>query len=698
MAQMSPDKIHLVSRKIEPGEEYVYRLIENMPESEKYYAYFDTRQSGQEYDYYPDFVIITPDLGLFILEVKDWSKGFIKKINKEKVLVHYSGKPKWVSNPLVQVRNYTNLMINELSKEESLINSKGLKFSYSFGIVFPYMTRSEFQSQVGNADVINLKACIFKDELKSPADLHKGLQRLASRYIGRFPTLNNDELALCRKYVFPEVSMDSDGLKKDLANEQRELVETIDYGLHLINAPVGSGKTVVLFHRTLLLAELQRNWRILVLCYNPVTRSFLERELKKNMPIGNHAMVDIYDVRELFHEIVLHCNLDEELPTDNYIRVLDRLNSQGDQFPKRYDAILIDKAQDFYEEWLTFIDRNLFENKNKNAHLFLTMDGTQNIYRQSYTLSWAGLHRSKVSKTLKLDINYRNTRQIIEFANAFINNEYLEKCVSDNVDSINYAVTDFDCIRDGEKPRVIVGIDLNDVNRKIVSMVHEVFNKSTNRARKICILCTHESIIPDLMDELNLRRVPFKLLSQEADHHNEGIWLGTIQQSKGLTFDHVVITGIENKIFTKMPEIDATKLIYVGMTRASNRLVIGLSERNIFRSILSNKSFDKIKKEFKLAGKYEYEIKLTTFSSDGDYTVLDESTFRGNGIENIVNQYNEKFWLPVYFRKEMFQFLCDIRKGDHGFVTAGDRLMYAKIIESPFPDHTRTQFLEYFTM
>lgn len=693
MAQMTPNNIHLLTKKVEPGERIVYGLIEQMPEN--YYAYFDIRQSGPTKDYYPDFVILTPDLGLIILEVKDWSNEFFR-IDKEKVYAKYNGKFKWVTNPLEQVRNYSNWMSNYLRSKKALSNPRGLKISYTYGIVFPNMTRDEFFNKVSGTDVIDHKVCIFKDDLHSSDELLNSLKKLTSPYFGKFTRLTDDELDSFRKIIFPEVVMDSDEIKRIMTYEQRDLVESIDYGLHLINGPVGSGKTIILFHRTIVLAERHRNWRILVLCYNPVTRNFLERELRKNMPKRDHATVDVYDIRGLFHRIVEHCNLEEELPTDpNFIRVLDRLDSKGSELPQRYDAILIDEAQDFYEEWLAFIDRNLFGNKKSNNHMLLTMDGTQNIYRQSFSLGWAGLHRTNVIKTVYLETNYRNTRQIIEFANTFINHKYLEKCISDNLESINYAVTDFDCHRDGEMPSFIVGNDLNDLNRKIVKMIHEVYINSTDRSRKICLLCTHESIILELKRELNLSRLPFTFLLQEPKQQ-EGIWIGTIEQSKGLTFDHVVITGIENEFFNEMPDIDALKLLYVGMTRASKRLDVGLSGYNIFRSILENRSFEDIKSFFNMSENYEYIVHITSVYISSDSRLSEENTFRGNGIESIISQFNEKYWLPLEYRKNLYRVISEMCPGDLGVVSGDYQLIQVILLNSPFPNHTRNQFLEHF--
>ena len=63
---------------------------------------------------YPDFVIVGPDIGVMVLEVKDWSIYNTEKFDKDFVYFK-KGEPK--VNPLQQARNYNMKLLNKLKKD-----------------------------------------------------------------------------------------------------------------------------------------------------------------------------------------------------------------------------------------------------------------------------------------------------------------------------------------------------------------------------------------------------------------------------------------------------------------------------------------------------------------------------------------------------------------------------------------------------
>ncbi|MNI64582.1 hypothetical protein D3C73_1200380 [compost metagenome] len=155
-----------------------------------------------------------------------------------------------------------------------------------------------------------------------------------------------------------------------------------------------------------------------------------------------------------------------------------------------------------------------------------------------------------------------------------------------------------------------------------------------------------------------------------------------------------------------MPDIDPVKLLYVGMTRASKKLDVGLSENNIFRSIIESDNLKDIKKNFNLSENYEYIIHFTiqniTSEEDEEDDEYEESRLTeviilsGSGIESIICELNEKYWFPLDHRKDLYRVISNMYLGEVMKVIGKDRLIRVELLKSPFPNNTRDQFIESF--
>ncbi len=84
-----------------PGERKVFvALRDHLPED--YLVYYDIPVDG----WYPDFIIIGPDLGLVVLEVKDRRLKSILEVTADRVRLRQTEGELEVWNPVRQVRNY----------------------------------------------------------------------------------------------------------------------------------------------------------------------------------------------------------------------------------------------------------------------------------------------------------------------------------------------------------------------------------------------------------------------------------------------------------------------------------------------------------------------------------------------------------------------------------------------------------------
>ncbi|MEG4203270.1 AAA family ATPase [Microcoleus sp. Pol7_A1] len=90
---------------------------------------------------------------------------------------------------------------------------------------------------------------------------------------------------------------------------------------------------------------------------------------------------------------------------------------------ERYQAILIDEAQDFYDEWFVALLGAVSPDTNS---IFFVYDNTQSVYdgqqhRRKGKWTWKDLGFKIPGGSSKiLDLNYRNAPEIIELAWQFI--------------------------------------------------------------------------------------------------------------------------------------------------------------------------------------------------------------------------------------------------------------------------------------
>src|SRR4051812_49031209 len=76
-----------------------------------YIVYYEPDIQGRR----PDFIIIGPDLGLVVLEVKEYTKATLHQINHDEWQLHTAaGRLETVKNPFKQARDYAHLVADKL--------------------------------------------------------------------------------------------------------------------------------------------------------------------------------------------------------------------------------------------------------------------------------------------------------------------------------------------------------------------------------------------------------------------------------------------------------------------------------------------------------------------------------------------------------------------------------------------------------
>ncbi len=97
----------------------------------------------------PDLVLFGPQIGLMVLEVKDWSRDAILEVDGSgRVGVRHSDGEKLETHPIVQARDAVYVVANRLEKEAPCRQNTGahegkLAFPWNVGAIFPNLTRNE---------------------------------------------------------------------------------------------------------------------------------------------------------------------------------------------------------------------------------------------------------------------------------------------------------------------------------------------------------------------------------------------------------------------------------------------------------------------------------------------------------------------------------------------------------------------------
>src|SRR2546423_834889 len=120
---------------------------------------------------HPDFILLHPRRGVWVLEVKDWRLSEVISADKLRCRVRLSSGERWHHNPLEQARAYVLEIVRLLEKDPQLIAEGKLCLRWGYGAVLPNISRRDFeQSQLDRC--ISPDRVICRDEMleAEPAD------------------------------------------------------------------------------------------------------------------------------------------------------------------------------------------------------------------------------------------------------------------------------------------------------------------------------------------------------------------------------------------------------------------------------------------------------------------------------------------------------------------------------------------------
>lgn len=613
MANFFPSFEGIREMKVPPtkGEWEFLNFLKAYPDNELE-VFFQPNINGDN----PDIVLMKKSHGVLIIEVKDWNldnyyitppnNNNDNKNSENLRNTHWNLKSDLtpISSPFRQVENYKDTIFNmhiEGLAEEAIKNPKiygVIKTAVFFSNENTRRIKEKFNKYITeqNGLIKSGYSYIITQDLLNRDYFSKVMKDSYMDSEVKNKYFNDDLYDKFKRILYPFFHYMEDGKDETTFSDEQLPITTSRPGPQKIQGVAGSGKTLIMAQRAINAYKRTKS-PVLILTYNITLVNYI-KEILSNMP-EKFKWNDFIIIN--YHEF-LTSQLNNACFPINSLDIyedVDFFEKNKAKFEK-FQAIFIDEAQDFEYEWFKII-KNCFLAENGEYVVFA--DEKQNIYKRKMGQDkkpetnirgrWKGLKNTH-------RINSGLIQIINSFQKEFLSKKYIYEQIGGYLDQqilfgsyyYNYYYLD------GEKRNVeytILNILLNELKRlnvksknvgilsskvwilrrlekihieKEISLTHTTFEDQE----------TFEKIVKNLKKQLKDSSESYfkKRLKIELDKvrkskkynfnfKNNSIKLSTTHSFKGLELDTIFLI-IDSK--------DSEEMIYTGMTRALNNLVI----------------------------------------------------------------------------------------------------------------------------
>lgn len=431
--------------------------------------------------------------------------------------------------------------------------------------------------------------CLTREDFADPTAVRAGFSRVLKT--PRATGLTDLEERVTRGIVRPEIIISgaegdkpgqlvfrppevaADEVIRVLDREQERLARHLGSGYRVIRGVAGSGKTLVLTYRAKYFAEHFPNRRVLLLCYNVVLSKALEQEVK-GMP-----SVEVRTIDSLAWSVLNpRGQWGRPKTTEDYTERRERAAEVAQSLSpsSKYDVVLVDEAQDLDTAGLELAYAML---KADREDFVIALDGAQNIYRKRLTWNPPGM--TARGRTSILRVNYRNTREILDFAIRFLTRgdpESLRDTTDAEPDDI---VPPEAARRSGPWPKVLTCGDQRAEADLVASEVKRLLSEGVD-ARNIAVLFGNSRMQKALYAAFRAHDLPYFCVTFNGQNKRRAVEVSDVRSStvhglKGLEFSRVFLCGANDVWLPDGGDDSVRRLLYVGMTRAMDELTVTVS-------------------------------------------------------------------------------------------------------------------------
>jgi len=536
----------------------------------------------------PDIAILNKNVGLMIIEVKDWNLDNYssqetwfynrKKKKKEKGYSYFvsDGKGTYkIPSPISQVERYRENLIGLYLPQigEQIDRNKKSLSAFRVGLYFHKMSTVEANDLV----ITNPKRCTVFG-----VDLLKGGKNNLRKVIPDFDrkyslSMKKGWHEKIRFWLIPPFHSLEQGMNITLNPEQKNHATPKEHSHQRLRGVAGSGKTLVIAQRAASLAALGK--KVLIVTFNITLWHYIRDHVSRAKYGFEWYQIEFNHfhgfIKNYLNENDIKWPNNDGTDDDYFLSyavpqlVIDEKKKGKNKKHRAYDAILIDEGQDFHKLWYDLLCLFL----NNNDELLLVIDEKQNIYSRdnSWVDSMTGTKFRGRWRILKE--SYRTPNLLMEQANSFAET-FLPEIGSTPIPN-NYQTDLFD-------PHFIWrNLDGIGYVEKVVAAFNWLTRTKGVHPQDIIILLPTHDEGWSLVNYFNDIKIHINHVFEDDsnDHqHKKSFWMGdsrlkmsTIHSFKGWELMNVMLI-IPKKGSGSEPELDS--LIYTSLTRTRSNLIV----------------------------------------------------------------------------------------------------------------------------
>lgn len=551
MARMYPDR-PLPGTKSDAERTVFFALKELLPQEyivmHSVPVYRRDTHASRLKDGEADFVIIHPDKGMLVIEVKG---GEIKREQEtgKWFSIGFNGLNE-IKDPYDQAKSNVYDLAYDLSRERT---TRKHSFSYGHAVWFPNVDVAKSDLKLSSSI---RGITLGKDEVDNAAS---AIPRLFKNALGETPAPcgpGDDGAQAIVDFLYPSLEL-SFSLSSALRDQEKQIALATQSQFRvlshlkrhkkaLICGPAGSGKTFLAMEKAKRIMESNPAAKILITCFN-VNLAFMIREALS--PLGEG--VEVFHFHGLCSEVCkrAHVPFPKKDPLASDARYFEEVLPSAmidalDFYAGRYDAIIVDEGQDFKASW--WLPLQCLLEDYEDGVLYIFYDDNQSIYRD-------GAKNFPVKdEPIALSENCRNTKQICDYVNKFYSGDPPEPLGPD-----------------GPSPKIVsVGSEQGEEGA-LKELLDELIAKQGYKADDIVILTKFSK---DRSTIYNLRKIGhYKIKWYEPSMAKtvDCITMCNVFSFKGLESKVIILVESDN-IATR----DDANLMYVASSRAKCCLAI----------------------------------------------------------------------------------------------------------------------------